>query len=67
MIQNWKLTCLVSVSYHNLLYSPDLAPLDFRLFPDLTKELTEWFETTLELRIKSCEVFFFHSVRIGFR
>ena len=37
-IQNWKLTCLVSVSYHNLLYSPDLAPLDFRLLPDLTKE-----------------------------
>ena len=35
-VQNWKLTCLVSVSYNNLLYSPDLALLDFRLFPDLT-------------------------------
>ena len=37
-VQNWKLTCLVSVSYYNLLYtySPDLALLDFHLFPDLT-------------------------------
>ena len=35
-VQNWKLTCLVSVSYNNLLYSPDLALLDIRLFPDLT-------------------------------
>ena len=36
MVQNRKFTCLVSVSYYNLLYSPDLALLDFRLFPDLT-------------------------------
>ena len=35
-VQNWKLTCLVSVSYYNLLCSPDSALLDFRLFPDLT-------------------------------
>ena len=35
-VQNWELTCLVSVSYYNLLYIPDLALLDFCLFSDLT-------------------------------
>ena len=38
-------------------YSPDLAPLDFRLFPDLKKELRgQRVETSLELRNKPCEV-----------
>ena len=39
------------------LYSPNLAPLDFRLFPDLKKELRgQGLETSLELCNKSCEV-----------
>ena len=53
-------------------YSLDLAPLDFRLFPDLKKELRgQQLETSLELRNKSSEVFYSillcsrHSVRIG--
>ena len=46
-------------------YSPDLAPLDFRLFPDLKKELRgQRFETSLELR-KNHVKLSCHSVRIG--
>ena len=38
-------------------YSPDLAPMDFRLFPDMKRELRgQRFETTLELRNKAREV-----------
>ena len=38
-------------------YSPDLAPLDFCLFPDLKKELRgKRIETSLELRNRSREV-----------
>ena len=38
-------------------YSPDLAPCDFRLFPDLKKELRgQRFENSLELRSKSREI-----------
>ena len=39
------------------LYSTNLAPLDFRLFPDLNKELRgQRLETSLELCNKSREV-----------